>query len=254
MPIHDWTRVDAGVFHHFHVSWIVEIKRSLNKVLLPREYYALAERVTADLGLKVLSIEKPVEGSSSGEPEPSGGISVAEAPPRVFFQAQAESHIYAARANRIAIRHQSRHQLIAVIEILPPGSKDGRLPFAAFVHRVEQALRSGIHLLIVDLFPPTARAPDGIHRVIWGGESDGDFSLPGDRPLTCVSYVGYPGMAVYLEPTAVGDPLPDMPLFLTPRIYVPLPLEATYMGAWEAVPGFLRETLSAPPADGRKKG
>ena len=22
MPVHDWTRVDAGIFHHFHVVWI----------------------------------------------------------------------------------------------------------------------------------------------------------------------------------------------------------------------------------------
>jgi hypothetical protein len=30
MPIHDWTRVDAGIFHHFHQSWIPEISRALN--------------------------------------------------------------------------------------------------------------------------------------------------------------------------------------------------------------------------------
>ena len=24
MPIHDWTRVDAGIFHHFHTSWVDE--------------------------------------------------------------------------------------------------------------------------------------------------------------------------------------------------------------------------------------
>ena len=25
MPIHDWTRVDAGIFHAFHHGWIEEI-------------------------------------------------------------------------------------------------------------------------------------------------------------------------------------------------------------------------------------
>ena len=24
MPIHDWSKVDAGIFHHFHHAWIEE--------------------------------------------------------------------------------------------------------------------------------------------------------------------------------------------------------------------------------------
>ena len=46
-----------------------------------------------------------------------------------------------------------------MIEILSPGNKGGGSEFAAFVRRSEQALLSGIHLLIVDLFPPTALTP-----------------------------------------------------------------------------------------------
>ena len=45
MPIHDWTRVDAGIFHDFHHTWITEIKRVLNSGLLPPDYYALAEQI-----------------------------------------------------------------------------------------------------------------------------------------------------------------------------------------------------------------
>ena len=35
MPIHDWTRVDAGIFHHFHYQWISTISNALNGGLLP---------------------------------------------------------------------------------------------------------------------------------------------------------------------------------------------------------------------------
>src|SRR4051812_28501831 len=45
MPIHDWTRVDAGIFHAFHHDWITEIARALNRGLLPTEYYALPEQL-----------------------------------------------------------------------------------------------------------------------------------------------------------------------------------------------------------------
>jgi hypothetical protein len=47
----------------------------------------------------------------------------------------------------------------------------------------------------------------------------------------------------FVQTTAVGSALTDMPLFLTPEVYVPVPLEATYHSAWEAVPSFWRDVL-----------
>jgi hypothetical protein len=44
MPIHDWSRVDPGVFHDFHLSWIVNFARDLNAGGLPPSYYALVEQ------------------------------------------------------------------------------------------------------------------------------------------------------------------------------------------------------------------
>jgi hypothetical protein len=38
MPMHDWTRVDAGIFHDCQHAWIEEIKRALNGGLLPAPY------------------------------------------------------------------------------------------------------------------------------------------------------------------------------------------------------------------------
>ncbi len=36
MPIHDWTRVDAGLFHAFHQSWIVILSRAERRSLALR--------------------------------------------------------------------------------------------------------------------------------------------------------------------------------------------------------------------------
>ena len=52
----------------------------------------------------------------------------------------------------------------------------------------------------------------------------------------------------FAEPVGVGDRLPDMPLFLTEREYVPVPLEGTYQAAWEALPSFWQEELAKPAA------
>ena len=37
----------------------------------------------------------------------------------------------------------------------------------------------------------------------------------------------------YVEPVAVGDVLPDMPIFLQPGYYVPAPLEPSYRRTWD---------------------
>ncbi len=46
MPIHDWSIVDRGLFHHFHVGWTCHLSDALNGGSLPAGYYALIERRT----------------------------------------------------------------------------------------------------------------------------------------------------------------------------------------------------------------
>jgi hypothetical protein len=48
MPIHDWTRVDAGLFHHFHQRWTSALCDALNTGGLPPDYFALIEQVISD--------------------------------------------------------------------------------------------------------------------------------------------------------------------------------------------------------------
>ena len=95
---------------------------------------------------------------------------------------------------------------------------------------------AGIHLLVVDLFPPGPRDPQGIHKAIWSEIVDDDFQLPPDQPLTLVAYSAGEVKRAFIEPVAAGAPLPDMPLFLEPDRYVPVPLEQTYQSAFAAVP------------------
>ena len=66
MPIHDWTRVEAGIFHDFHHAWIEEVKRALNAGVLPDDYYALAEQHAAGFGPDVLTLQGGDGGDGSG--------------------------------------------------------------------------------------------------------------------------------------------------------------------------------------------
>jgi hypothetical protein len=60
--------------------------------------------------------------------------------------------------------------------------------------------------------------------------------LPTGRPLTLVAYSAGDLKQAFIEPTAVGQALLEMPLFLEPSRYVPVPLEATYQAAFGDVP------------------
>jgi len=116
MPMHDWTRVDAGICHAFHHEWISEIHRAVMK-RLPEDYYSLLEQQAAGFGPDILTLK--------------------------FYECD-------------------------------------------------------------------------------------------DRVRT------------YLEPLAVGNSLPDMPVFLYPGMYIDVPLETTYLAAWEAVPRRWQKVIAAP--------
>lgn len=60
--------------------------------------------------------------------------------------------------------------------------------------------------------------------------------MPPDKPFTFVAYQASPLLTAYVEPVAVGDPLPDMPLFLCDDQGISVPLEETYQATWRVLP------------------
>jgi hypothetical protein len=241
MPIHDWTRVSAGTFHDFHTVWMGALRTAFNDGLLPADYYAMCEQDAGDVGPDVLTL-------CAGESAGNGGggvIAVAQSPPKVQITASAEVDFYALKQRTLVIRHSSDDRIVALLEIVSPGNKRGRKAFRAFLDKALAALAHGYHLLLVDLQPPTRRDRDGIHGALWSEINDESYTGPPDKPLTVASYAAGPRIKAYVNRLAVGDSLPDMPQFLTPDDYVPVPLEATYQEAWRGVPKRWRSVLEA---------
>ncbi|OYV81948.1 MAG: hypothetical protein B7Z73_17530, partial [Planctomycetia bacterium 21-64-5] len=239
--------VDAGIFHDFHQSWIIELKGALNQGRLPRDYYALAEQIAGGRGPEVVTLKGPAREPLLPD-DAAGGVALAEAPPQVQFHLKAEGDWYAAKANAVVIRHISGHRVVAVVEIVSPGNKSNSHALRAFVAKAAELLRAGIHLLVVDLSPPGPRDPQGIHKPIWDEFIANEFVLPEGKPLTLAAYAVGTFPEAFVEPITVGQKLPDMPLFLSPDIYVPVPLEATYQSAWATVPAYWRDVLERSEA------
>ena len=108
------------------------------------------------------------------------------------------------------------------------------------------ALAQGIHLLLVDLQPLSPRDPQGIHGALWEQLTGVAQEQPPDKPLTLAAYDAGPPKVAYVEPVAVGDVLPAMPLFLAPEQYIDTPLEPTYRAAYKGLPAYYRTLLERP--------
>ena len=201
MPIHDWTRVGAGIFHAFRVHWLTAVCDRLNTRELPADSYAIPEQDVVRYDAEMVP------------------------------------------ARWIAVKRTRGDETVAVIELVSPGNKGSRHAFRAFVRKSVDLIERRVHLLVVDLFPPTLRDRHGMHAAIWGELTGRRFEPPADEPLTLASYEAGAAVRAFVEPTAVGRPLPDMPLFLEPGQFVTMPLAATYRTAWDVFPARWREEL-----------
>jgi hypothetical protein len=243
MPIHDWTRVDAGLFHNFHQRWISALCDAFNTGGLPPDYFALAEQKVQVPIPDVLTLK--LGQADEAEGAGTSPLAVTTAPPRTQLVRRNEANSYARKADRVAVRH--RHgDIVAVIEIVSPGNKGSRNELRAFVQKAADLIRQGVHLLVIDLFPPSRRDPQGIHKALWDEFEEEDVELPPGKPLTLAAYDAGPQLVAYVEPVGVGDVLPDMPVFLRTGYYVPAPLEATYRATWDVFPAALKGLLQGP--------
>jgi hypothetical protein len=210
MPIHDWSRVPSGLFHHFQQDWSIEIARALNRGRLSEGLSAIVEQRVG--------------------------------PPLTSIVRQSTRETYADRSNRVVVKHHLG-RTVAVVEIVSPVNKDCRAIMGDFVDKSLDFMRRGVHLLLVDLFPPTPRDPFGMHKAIWDEITDEPFAFPPGTDRILASYEMGPERAAYVEPVGVGDRLAAMPLFLTPGAHVRVPLEPTYQATWDASPEELRTAV-----------
>jgi hypothetical protein len=243
MPVHNWTLVDASIFHDFHLVWISALQRVLNQGLLPDGYYALVEQHVGRFIADVLTLHAS---------PPVGGIAVAEMPPRTRRNYTVERAALARRRS-LAIRHVSGHRLIALVELVSPANKDRLRHVEDFTAKVVDALDASVHVLLVDLFPPGPHDPQGMHGAVIQRleQTDEPYDLPAEEPLTLASYAAGTCLEIGVEHLAVGVPLPEMPLYLRPDRYVNVPLEVTYQAAYRGTPAFWRNVLEGRPPETR---
>ena len=239
MPLHDWGRVPRDVFPTFHNSWMTRLYDALNGGGMPPGYYVTQDTQAGEYVSDLLG----VRGAGVQDDDPAGGLAVAVAPPKVAQRREYGGTARgAARRRRLSVRRGDGGRLVAVVEIVSPANKDRAASVRQFVGKIVSAVETGVHVLVVDLFPPTPRDPAGLPAEI-GAEWGDDYEPDPAKPLAFASYVADDPPVAYLEPLAVGDPVPDMPLFLDPGRYVSVPLGETYAATYRAFPPKYRRIL-----------
>lgn len=88
--------------------------------------------------------------------------------------------------------------------VVSPGNKSTRNALRSFAEKSADLLNQRIHLLILDLQPPSPRGPRGIDGTIWEETSGQEYLAPAEKPLTLAAYQSGLAIRAYVEPVAVG--------------------------------------------------
>lgn len=223
MTMHDWTRLDDGLWHDMHLGWVSYLSGELDQhILQGHPAYSLMEYNVAPLR-STLKYDLPDH----------------------TFDGLDEETFYLRKRRTVTVRRSGDHAKVGLVEILSPGVKRGARTVTAFAEKMAAAVRLGFGVIVVDPFPPTEHAPGGVHAAIWQQLTGQPFEMP-DKPLVVASYRRMAGGPIAeVEPFTVGDPVPDGRLALPSGQVVILPLEATYSRAVQGVSWYTRERLAA---------
>jgi hypothetical protein len=226
------------MFPDFHSSWLTYLKNALNRTL-PAGYYAMAEQRASLYGPDVLAI---TPGPRTVATPSGGGVAVAE--PQADKRLVARTLPVAGRA--LSVRRADGNRIVAVVEVVSPANKDRPEHVGDFVGKILSLVSNGVHAVMLDILPCGKHDPEGMHSAIWHGfDGEADLVLPpDDRPFSFAGYRADDPPVAYVSYTAVGRPLPDVPLFLDGGAHVLVPVEATYMQNFTELPPELRAVLA----------
>jgi len=227
MPILDHSSpeiLDIADFDSFHSQWASKIVAVLNKIL-PRGFRAKAHTSIGNREVdvrtdKTLSISEKQQLISQYQIPDSPIVSEAEFPKvlEVFVN-------YIDRGRQITV---------GVIEIISRANKDRSGSRNTFVAKCSNLLSQNVSLIMVDILaPPFYNLHNQLLEAL--DIKTGHLKENKETPLYCSAYhqilneENKPAIEFWTYSLKVGDLLPELPLFITSEVAVPVNLERTYM-------------------------
>ncbi len=230
MPLRDHFRSPVNDHHSWdevHGGWPMEIVRSLTTIL-PAGFRAapkvhLGSAFEVDVGSYDLDTRDP------DAPPDFGAATQAALSPTLTVEAElSDQDEYEVR---IYDTERGRH-LVAAIEIVSPSNKDRPTTREVFVGKVASLLQQGVCVSLIDLV--SVRQANLYAELLAMLDRSDPALAPTPPPLYAVTLrtrkpAKRPALLdAWFYPMTVGQPLPTLPIWLTPDLRVMLPLEPSY--------------------------
>jgi hypothetical protein len=230
MPLRDHFHRPLSTYRHWeglHSRWTASILDHLDEQLPPRYYAEPQVHSGTAYEIDVATFE---DQAGAGE---SGPIATAvTAIARPMLTVSLPTGVFDTFEVRI-FNDEAGPRLVGAIELVSPGNKDRPLARRAFAIKCCAYLQQGVSVMVVDTV--TSRTAN-VHREIMDllGLAP-DVSGAGSA-LLGAAYRTLRGeqdarLEVWLEPLAIGGPLPTLPLWLDAYEHVAVDLEQTYEAA-----------------------
>jgi hypothetical protein len=222
-PLHGPRRWEGFLY-----AWATIIAQQLNQGILPDDYFAEPEiSIGPELEIDVATLELT-------GPERAGAANamVVYSPPRPPITVKVDF----ARLDSFEVRvyqDLGGAELRAAIELVSPANKDRAGSRRTFAAKCAGYLKHGIGVVVIDIV--TARTAN-LHEELFGtlGVKSRRTAWRSSTDLYAVAYRAVtirksPRVEAGPEPLALGEPLPDMPLWLSLDLCVPVRLEESYL-------------------------
>jgi hypothetical protein len=222
-PLHGPRRWEG--FHH---AWATFIAQQLNQEVLPPDYFAESEiSVGPELEIDVATMELTPAGGDKG------GSTAVWSPARPKISVPVEFAHLDSYEVKVYQELGGGAELRAAIELVSPSNKDRAGSRRTFAAKCAGYLKHGIGLSIVDI---VVSRKANLHEELFDALEVKGNKRAWESPtgLYAVSYRAVtrrksPRVEVWPEPLTLGKPLPEMPLWLSLDLCVPVRLEESYL-------------------------
>ncbi len=206
-------------WNSFHSAWLAELAGDFNEWLPPRFYAEPSTRFGIEVD--VAALERITDSPDDGDWKPTYTAPVATATvPFAIGTDALEVLVYEDYPGEI--------RLVGAVEFASPANKDRPESRAAFVTKCREYLHRGIGLVIVDV---VTDKHFNLHNDLMQAIGRPEQAVGGHLYAVAYRPTGKNGtgqLAIWSHRLVVGEPLPEVPMWLWGGLSIPARLNDTY--------------------------
>ena len=213
---------DIAPFESFHSAWTTYIVEHLNEIL-PEGFLAIPQ---TSIGAREVDVRAD---KIRGREQPLKGAYQPQLPVTTRAEFSSTFEVFVDYIER------GRHITVGAIEILSRANKDRPSERDSFVAKCENLIARNVSLIIVDVLElPFFNLHNQLLRAVKA--TAGYIEENPENPLYCAAYRKQPHgesnlgiVDIWHSPLKIGDTLPELPLYITSEVAVPVNFEESYM-------------------------